>query len=335
MASSSPPSNIVSFLAGGTAILLVSGSSVQVGSSNQAIIASTDGGLTWTARTTPINQTVHMMAHSASRAEILAMDNIASILRSTDGGITWSSLANDLGGDTWGDLIRREDLGLYIASGGDTGNPTLRIATSPDGVTWTRRTTPNRNFVKLLTTNSGSILAGSTSSVTQPTAISVDGAITWSLVASQGLARSSNELAQSSGGRYMIGTTGEVSTLESPDLLTFNVIGGLGAGQQGLGYDAELDLFATSVGGGAFGVGTCPGTGAAAWTQRNAAEDYNNIRDIISMQDAPGFIGIRPTSGAIVTHRIVRSTDGIVWTNIAPAAFNINAAYNRIYEFFV
>jgi hypothetical protein len=309
------------------AFLCVCGQTVQIGSTNQAIITSADNGITWVAQTTPLNQTVKAMAQSMTRGgEILGLDTVGAIIRSIDGGATWALLTNNIGSFGWNDLIRHEGFGLYVASG--AGGV---VKTSPDGVTWTLRTTPNANgYTKMLIANDGAILAGSNSNITQPVMRSTDGGVTWALVAAFGFATDVQELTQSSSGRYMFGSRNNLSTVTTTDLLNFTQIDGTGATHNGLGYNAVLDLFAVS---GSNGIYTSPGTGAPAWTVREASLPFQTAEDIISMQFAAGFIGIRPLAGAQTTHVIVRSLNGISWTSTTPVEFAVAGVYRRMYEF--
>lgn len=72
-----------------------------------------------------------------------ATDGSGRSAYSTDGGLTWTQ-SNSLTADVWSEVCWSPTVGLFVAV--SVTNGTNKIATSPDGITWTRRTTAADQF---------------------------------------------------------------------------------------------------------------------------------------------------------------------------------------------
>ena len=122
-------------------------------------------------------------AYSPSLGYGIMVSATGEVFRSFD-GITWAALAgNDLTNGNWqGGVIRNADDSLFVTTGLG-GTDTLRAATSPDGVTWTLRTTPTGTFGSVCRISSnGKIVACGAGGIIR----SLDGGITWAAITSAG-----------------------------------------------------------------------------------------------------------------------------------------------------
>lgn len=330
----SRPSNIVS-LSKISAILVVTASVGNAGVNTNAIRTSFDNGTTWNNCTTPSNNQYPLAAaSSATRHEILAILFDGTILRSTD-GLTWANLANNLSGTGFAaqDMIRVESLGLYIAVGNDGSLTTQRIATSPDGVTWTRRSSVVALTWQKLGYNSilGKVVCTAATFGTQPAITSPDG-LTWTRVGVQAFSWEGYELAFSPAGRTFIGDRGNNQVYYSDDLVTYF--------NNGVSAVSTTSLASSPVVGGLVVEGTPVDirtslmTGTPSWTVRDSSLPYQLVEDLIYMTSgAAKFIGIKNHAGSDANNRVVQSPDGITWSNtIVDPQFPTTSTWLRIIE---
>lgn len=155
------------------------------------IAYSLDGGVTWAQGTVSINAAWQGVAFSPSLGYAIAVSSDGQVVQSVD-GITWTTVVDDLNNSNWRRLVWSPEFGVFviIAQGGVAGS---RCATSPDGVSWTMRTTPvtgTTTYQQIIRTASGRLLAGGNVGSTQPIIFSDDGGVSWSqipAIASQGL----------------------------------------------------------------------------------------------------------------------------------------------------
>jgi len=109
---------------------------VSSGSGDQ-VMSSTDG-ISWTTYTVGFSQ-MYMTgcAYSSSLGLWAGCGSAGLIGTSVDGNTTWTQRANDSGGGTvWRSICWSPELSLFVAVA-DLG--TVRVKTSPDGITWTTR----------------------------------------------------------------------------------------------------------------------------------------------------------------------------------------------------
>lgn len=174
------------------------------------IAYSFDGGVTWAAATVPSPgaATWWGLAYSASLGYAIATATNGTVVSSVD-GITWALVPGaNLTNGNWRRIIRTFDDTLFVAVGigGTLGQ---RVATSPDGVTWTLRTTPaagsSTSWQSIAQSPvTGRIFAGATASFTQPVIFSDDNGITWAYAGALGAADSAG------GNGIIVGESGVV-----------------------------------------------------------------------------------------------------------------------------
>jgi hypothetical protein len=313
-------------------VLIILAQSVLGGTTDQAIRTSFDGGSSWSSPNTPAaGQAFVAGAYSVSRQESLLLSSSGIILRSTD-MVSFIDLVNDIGPGLWTDMIRVEPLGLYIACGQDAGDPTHRISTSPTGVTWTRRdSVTERLWVKLgFNSVTGQILCGGSNSNVRPFIQSANG-VSWVLpVGAYAGARGCWEMAFSTAGRYLFGDRGSTDPSHSDDLVTFTVDTNLVSGQTMAAYDPLHDLSIMGTAGS--GINTSPATGAMNYSQRTATTPFDSVEDMLWQDQFSQLIGIRPVVGAESDTRIIKSVNGILYTQTIPGFPEV--LYGKIFEAF-
>lgn len=165
------------------------------------IMRSHDGGVTWLACVAPNPGAAAWWgaAYSDSLGYAIATSAQGIVVRSFD-GITWTALADDLTNGNWRRMVRnlQDTLFVVVGIGGVAGQ---RVATSPDGITWTLRATPNgpqsTSWTDICVNPvTGRIWCLTSAAFLQPFIFSDDGGITWAY---------GNALGGNDGGIRMIG----------------------------------------------------------------------------------------------------------------------------------
>lgn len=113
------------------------------GTSGQNVMTSTNG-ITWTIRTTGIGVAFNRVVWSPTLGIFVAISD-TQIATSAD-GITWSAVATPFT-TLWSDIVWADTLGLFVAVA--AAAHTSAIMTSPNGTTWTLRTTSNNMWRSL------------------------------------------------------------------------------------------------------------------------------------------------------------------------------------------
>lgn len=110
------------------------------GNGTNRVMTSPDG-INWTARTTPSR---NWQGIAYGNGVFAAVGTSNDAMYSSD-GITWNVVGIGGGSFVWKDVVWSEDVGLFVAvsNGGDSGG---RVATSPDGITWTQRPSANDSY---------------------------------------------------------------------------------------------------------------------------------------------------------------------------------------------
>jgi hypothetical protein len=109
-----------------------------VAGTNGALVSSTDGGITWTARTSQFGSNAISCVVYGNNLWVAVGDG-GVISTSTD-AITWTARTSNFNANTFRTVKYLN--GTWIAGGDGASGGTGGIATSTDGITWTRRTTP-------------------------------------------------------------------------------------------------------------------------------------------------------------------------------------------------
>lgn len=111
---------------------------VAIENSDTGKIITSPDGITWTSRT-PVPTSINWVALAFGNGIFVALSyNSTDVMRSTDGGITWT-LGTSAAAQSWFDITFHNGLFIGLSANGGTQH----VQTSPDGITWTLRTTPN------------------------------------------------------------------------------------------------------------------------------------------------------------------------------------------------
>lgn len=234
--------------------------------------ATSPDGVTWTLQTTPDADNWQEIAYSPKLRRLVAVSYLGGgygVMTSDDGGVTWTG-RNPPTVAGWVGVSWSPDLELFAAVGENV------IMTSPDGITWTNRTSATvfwqsvvwapefGMFVTVGSTGTGNRAAYSYDGVTwtqRPTPSD----ITWTAV----------EFAPDKGLFVAVAnTTGGNNVMTSTDGATWTLRAGHANSFGGVAYYQEIGLF----------IAVCTsGTGnrvlysedGITWTEGESAEDFN------------------------------------------------------------
>ena len=107
-------------------------------------IYSADGGLTWTAATTPPAGTMQCCRWVSELGLFVAVGSSGRVRTSPDGDVWTARTAVPADVCHYSGIAWSADLGLLVAVSGPSGGST-GVMTSPDGITWTARTPAESN----------------------------------------------------------------------------------------------------------------------------------------------------------------------------------------------
>jgi hypothetical protein len=144
-------------------------------------VASSADGATWVVEDTLSNREYFDMEWNGVNTLVMVGTGYTAV--STDGGATWTEHAQ-----AGLNMVKVVWNGTLFVAVGYTAGPVAAIWTSPDGVTWTARTTPTPTAYAFGTIsyapdgNLGILVAGYNSPARNAVAVSQDGGVTWSLV---------------------------------------------------------------------------------------------------------------------------------------------------------
>lgn len=271
-----------------------------------------DGSTLWTTAT---GNDVYTIAWNAGRV-YASIPNGTNFTQNAGGatssaaGETWTAATPPTA--SWRKIAYGNGLFVAVANG-TSGN---RIITSPDGITWTARTTPSTYALWGITYGNGMFVAGALSNSPAGNRIltSTDG-ITWTPRATPATADASNWVSLTYGnGRFVAlastGTVGVSRAMYSDDGITWNF--GSGAPENNWG--------GLTYGNGRFVAVAASGTNRSMYSTDGITWTPTSIASASWTSVAYGdgrFVAVAP-GGAAVRY----STDGITWTAGTTAAAN-------------
>jgi hypothetical protein len=297
---------------------------------------SFDGGLTWAAATVPAPGGIGWfgVAYKPGFGALASSGNAGanSVVQSVD-GLTWTAIAaNNKTAGNWRRMVysRVSDLFVQVGIGGVAGQ---RAQTSPDGLTWTLRPTPNlggatsNQWAEIIECVSGRLLAVSGASFSPNVIASDDGGLTWAHAGAFPLGNDS-ALGMALGPAGLVRLTGGQTGLEIADY--FSVDEGnswtfVDASPPMLGQgvavacnpDNGIVIRACTTGGGGMFRNTATGIPPGSpWVNVNASGSSNPSQGLWSPEWAAWLF--------VVSGGIVRRSDDVAggsWVNINHGLF--------------
>lgn len=327
---------------GVTPLLLALGSANAV----DQLAFSVDGGETFTNCVAPNGGIWRGAAYSSELGYAIAISQTGIVAQSID-GITWAAVADNLDNSGWRELIWAANLGLFVTTA-QAGVAGLRASTSPDGVVWTNRVTPNvgvgSNWSRIVQNpRTLRIFASSEQSSTQPVVFTDDG-ITWTLAAalpggiSDSCGRGANFYSGLGGNGRVYFSGGQVGA-NVPDYYTddegvsfvqVDATGLLGqaTGPPALNQETGF-LVRSSAGSGLWSTSAnSPGPPGNPWLNR--APNGSQWVGAAHIPELERYVGVR-TTGFLTS---ILSDDGITWAQVAqPGIFASNVVGLAVLRF--
>lgn len=116
---------------------------VAVNGSGDRVMTSSDG-ITWTTRASAADYNWFSVCWSAELSLFVAITQGYSVVMTSSDGINWTSRNISAPANNWNSVCWSPELGLFVSvANSGTGN---RVMTSPDGTTWTARTSAADNY---------------------------------------------------------------------------------------------------------------------------------------------------------------------------------------------
>ena len=194
-------------------------------------IYSTDNGGTWTNSSNATYDAFSWYSVAFGNGRFVALSNGAPYALYSSNGITWTQTTAFNVGKTWNAVSYVN--GLFVAVNGATDNGTggqqliSRVATSPDGITWTNRYAPDNVALTGITYGAGIFVALGNTGTGNRTITSTDG-ITWTSRPSANDSVGWRQIAYGNGIFVAVGINGasgnRVMTLNPSGGLTLNRI---------------------------------------------------------------------------------------------------------------
>lgn len=226
----------------------------------------------------------------------VVVGNGGAVYRSTDGGVTWT-FATISGSMRWVAVMWVPWAGLFVAAANN--GTTDRIATSPDGLTWTRRTTPSALSFVNVGYGPGVALAVGLSGLCYR---STD-CITWASVAMP--SGTWNAVTWGAGLFVAVGSAGVQQVATSPDGITWTLRSHPNTRfWDGIAWNGSEFIAVAAGNTTLMGMASPDGI---TWTDRPIPGGSNGWRDI--GWAAGLWVAVGDGSPSIIT-----STDGITWT---------------------
>lgn len=272
-------------------------------------VATSSGGTAWTGRTAAFTETWRDVAYGNGRFVAVAETGTSQVMYSSD-GITWAtSTAAETASNAWKSVTYGN--GLFVAVGNGESALTNPIMTSPDGINWTPRTSPQATTYWVgVTYGEGKFVAVARSGARR-VMTSPDG-ITWTL---QDAAENNHwQFVTYGDGQFVAVACGTTScgagsgnlVMSSTDGVKWHARAAAEYNQwAGVTYgDGQFVAVARS---GTNRVMTSPD--AVTWTPRAAATANSWWRVLYGNGHYVAVAATTSTSTAVMT-----STDGITWT---------------------
>ena len=275
---------------------------------NNRIIYSTNNGVTWTGITT-YDVAFYSCAFGNGRFVALSADAPYALYSSN--GISWTQTTVFQVGHDWNAVTYAN--GLFVAVSGSLGNGTggqnliSRVATSPDGITWTNRYSPD-NIALLGVAGGAGIFVAVGTGVGNRTITSTDG-ITWTLRPSANDSVGWRQVCYGNGIFVAVanaGTGNRVMTLDPAYGMSINKI-----------TTEETTTNLVKFGQNGATISANPSKNFA-WVARSAANAIN-YRAICYGN------GLFVATGWNNTNNIMTSPDGYIWTNRVQSTADFNA----------
>lgn len=150
------------------------------GALNPNVVLSSPDGTTWTERTTSFGSTTSFSASDGSTHVHAQLGGLLALESTDPESNNWNSrTVYGSGSNFTGDFIYDATTGLFITCG--TNLSSARLATSPDGITWTERTVPAAmdNILSIYRSSNNTLVAAGVNGAQAVFITSTDG-ITWS-----------------------------------------------------------------------------------------------------------------------------------------------------------
>ena len=305
---------------------LFAATSYNAGVATTNAIQTSPDGITWTTRTTPSITLLSYIIWSPERSLFVATSYQSgtsnNIITSPD-GINWTqrTAPNIADGISAGlqDLAWSPQLSLFVCMNQRTTANTAWVITSPDGITWTQRTTPSGNsWTGVCWSPQLSLFVAVNNSVSTTSAVatSPDG-ITWTIrttpsISSISRIRWSPEL-------NLLVAVGINSCITSPDGINWTSRSVPAGNWGGLVWSSELSIFAATR---TDGSTNCIMTSSDGinWAYRTTPS--TNCWDIAWSPSLSTFVAVNPLSTTLIT-----SAQGLIANSTYSSWIGSSTAY--------
>jgi surface protein len=237
-----------------------------------------------------------------------------NIIYTITGGCGTSSswtIRNTAADNTWNDIVYSSEKSLFVAVARAPQANTNRVMTSPDGITWTARTSANGQWNSVTYGNGLFVAVGSTGSGYSVYAMSSPDGITWT-ARTVPSAADFQAVEYGNGVFVAVGTGGAI--MSSTDGITWTDRSGVTNNWRGLTYAAGLFVAVSTTIPTGNAVMTSPD--GITWTSRTPAAN-NQWYSVVYGNGLFVAVSIDGTN-----NRVMTSPDGINWTSRTSAANN-------------
>jgi surface protein len=237
-----------------------------------------------------------------------------NIIYTITGGCGTSSswtIRNTAADNTWNDIVYSSEKSLFVAVARAPQANTNRVMTSPDGITWTARTSANGQWNSVTYGNGLFVAVGSTGSGYSVYAMSSPDGITWT-ARTVPSAADFQAVEYGNGVFVAVGTGGAI--MSSTDGITWTNRSGVTNNWRGLTYAAGLFVAVSTTIPTGNAVMTSPD--GITWTSRTPAAN-NQWYSVVYGNGLFVAVSIDGTN-----NRVMTSPDGINWTSRTSAANN-------------